>query len=79
MVVLTCTEQGVVAIQRIYCHDEDKDMGVSTSGDEDMGISTSSLVNAIVWGVADFECILYLWVDGSKCYALLGGYVFVML
>jgi len=73
--LLTCTEQGVAAIQRIHCRDEDEDMGVSTGGDEDMGVSTSSPADSIVWSVADSGCVLCLRVDGSERYALFGGYV----
>ncbi|KAG0624808.1 hypothetical protein M758_2G005500 [Ceratodon purpureus] len=73
--VLTCTEQGVVAIQRISCQDDDEDMGVSAGGDEDMGVSTSnqSGSDAMVWSVTDSGCILCLRVDGSERYAVFGG------
>ena len=77
--MLTCTEQGVVAIQRISCQDDDEDMGVSAGGDEDMGVSTSnqSGSDAMVWSVTDSGCILCLRVDGSERYAVFGGYVSV--
>uniref|UniRef100_A0A7I4AKR3 Ribosome biogenesis protein NSA1 n=1 Tax=Physcomitrium patens TaxID=3218 RepID=A0A7I4AKR3_PHYPA len=73
--VLTCTEQGVAAIQRISFPADDEDMGVSNDGDEDMGVSTSSQVSsdAIVWSVADSGSVCCLRVDGSERYAIFGG------
>lgn len=67
--LLTCTEQGVAAIQRIHCRDEDEDMGVSNGGD----VSTSTPAEPIIWSVADSGCVLCLRVDASERYALFGG------
>lgn len=67
--MLTCTEEGVAAIQRILYQDKEGDdnMDVCTTHKDAVDEASTS------WSVTESGCVLCLQVDGTESYAIFGG------